>query len=156
MSANTVPPDTLLDGFTNVVTVLLVLSISAERLVEIVKGMSQYLNDAKLDPQQERKRQLALHLLSVVAGCIVVFLAQGFVVSALPSLSGKLLGWQGIGLGILASGGSSLWNTVLTYLLSVKNLKREQALGAKPAAAAQAMQTTLPADMPPLGLPGVR
>lgn len=156
MSVNNVPPATLLDGFTNVVTVLLVLSISAERLVEIVKGMFQYLNDAKLDRQEERRRQLSLHVLSVVAGCIVVFLAQGFVVSALPSLSGKLLGWQGIGLGILASGGSSLWNTVLTYLLSVKNLKRDQVLGSKPAPTAQALQTTLPSDMPQLGLPGVR
>ena len=148
----------MLDTLTNVVSILAVLSVSAERLVELVKGRFQWLNDKQPDPQEERKRQFWLHLGSVIAGCAVVFLAQDFIVGALPELKDKLLGPTGLGLGLLASGGSSLWNSVLSYLLSVKNLKRDEAGASAAGAVDQAapLKPALPTEMPGLGLPKLR
>lgn len=118
----------MLESFIALVSVLLTLSISAERLVELFKGRISWLNDANPDPAEERKRQFWLHLLSVLAGGFVVWLAGDYVAKALDMKDG--LGWgQGAGLALLASGGSSMWNTVLTYLLSVKNMKRQEERG---------------------------
>ena len=113
----------MLETLTAFVTVLLALSVASERLVEIIKGFSEDLTGKKVEAGVERKRQLQIHLLSLLTSAIVVWLCQDYIVATL-----KLANWnvpQGIAFTILASGGSSLWNSILSYLLSVKNLKQQ-------------------------------
>src|SRR5262245_26514783 len=109
------------------VSVVLAISMASERLVEIVKGAIPWLNtEITNDPKKEGWRKMAIQLLAVVAGLATSFLGQDAIASALNKTS---LTWgQLTGLGILASGGSSLWNSVLVYLLNVKNLKEAQAV----------------------------
>ncbi len=105
-----------------VVSVLVALSVASERLVEIVKGMIRFLNEAHADgSNSERWRRVLLQLLSVVAGVGTALLAQPAIKDVLPGLAEN---WWGIlSLGLLASGGSGFWNAVLTYVLNVKDMK---------------------------------
>lgn len=122
----------MLESLTQFVTILLALSIAAERLVELVKGWFSSLNGTDLDADRERKRQLIIHGMSLAAAFVVVYLAQDYIISSLrlKNSSDKLLEQLPPGLyisfSILASGGSSMWNSILTYLLSLKNLKQQQ------------------------------
>jgi hypothetical protein len=121
----------MLESLTQFVTVLLALSIASERLVELFKGMISGLNGARANPDAERMRQLGVHWMSLVASVVVVYLAQDYIISSLKLKSGELpLQHLSPGLiatfSILTSGGSSMWNSILTYLLSLKNLKQQQ------------------------------
>lgn len=123
----------MLETLTSFVTVLLALSVASERLVELVKGMFPSLNGQKPEADVERKRQLIIHWMSLGASFVVVFLAQDYIIETLHL--GKSTDWSYLPLGpgqfvvfsILSSGGSSVWNSILTYLLSLKNLKRQDA-----------------------------
>jgi hypothetical protein len=116
-----------------VVGLLAALSVASERLVEIVKGLVPWLNTDKTEgtsptddnKRSEGRRRAALQILAVVAGCITAWLAWPAVSTALTQASiadGDKTLWI-LSLGLLASGGSAFWNSVLTYLLNVKNLK---------------------------------
>jgi hypothetical protein len=106
-----------------IVGLLVALSAASERLVEIIKGLSGWLNDEKADPVKERQRKAALQFLAVLAGIGTTLLAR-------PSIPAELLPkgmLSFVALGLLASGGSGLWNSVLTYLLEIKNIKENMA-----------------------------
>lgn len=118
------------ETLTAIVTLLVTLSIASERLVEIVKGLCPWLNTEHPDATREGRRRAALHLLAVIAGWVTACLA-GDVIAALKipgffAPDGGITCWQCVGLGLLASGGSGLWNSVLSYLVKVKDLKGEQ------------------------------
>jgi hypothetical protein len=112
------------------VTLLVALSLASERLVEIIKGMVPFLNTENPDAQKERLRRLVLHLLAVAAGMLTAYLAKP-VISDAPAFK-EVIGNSGLGqvwaLGLLASGGSSFWNSILSYLLKVKNIKEAEAV----------------------------
>lgn len=113
----------MLETLTAFVTVLLALSVTSERLVELIKGFSEDLTGKKVEAGVERKRQLQIHGLSLVTSAIAVWLAQDYIVATL-----KLTNWnlsQATAFTILASGGSSMWNSILSYLLSIKSLKQQ-------------------------------
>jgi hypothetical protein len=94
-------------------------------MVEIVKGLFPYLNNENTDPRKEQLRKMCLQLLAVAAGIVTTFLARSAIPAEfLPASAG--IGAV-IALGFLASGGSGLWNAVLTYLLEVKNIKERLA-----------------------------
>lgn len=115
-----------LDGLIQLVTILIVLSVSSERLVEIVKSRFTVLRTANADPAGEAKRCGYLHMLAVVAGCFTVYLALPWIKSLLSlSADFQLPDWHLVlGLGLLASGGSSLWNSVLSYLVGIKQAQK--------------------------------
>ena len=108
---------------TAVVGLLIALSAASERLVEIIKGFVPWLNTEKPDAATEGHRKATLQILAVVAGIGTTLLAKPSIPSELLP-SGKL---SFIALGLLASGGSGLWNSVLTYLLEIKNIKENLA-----------------------------
>jgi hypothetical protein len=102
-----------------IVGLLVALSAASERLVEILKGIIPTLNTERADPRAEGWRKATLQALAVIAGIVTTLLAKSsipseLVPSGVPSL---------IALGFLASGGSGLWNSILTYLLQVKDIK---------------------------------
>jgi len=107
-----------------VVGLLIALSAASERLVEIIKGFVPWLNTEQDDARKEGHRKATLQILAVGAGI-------GTTVLARPSIPSELMPsgfWSFIALGLLASGGSGLWNSVLTYLLELKNIKENLAI----------------------------
>jgi hypothetical protein len=114
-----------MESILSFVTLLIALSVASERLVEIIKNAIPWLNQKKEDPKEEGWRKSVLQALAVVAGIVTAILAG-------PAVGGIISGpWDTvsgiIALGLLASGGSGLWNSVLTYLLKVKDIKGAQA-----------------------------
>lgn len=108
-----------------IVSVILALSVASERLVEIIKGWNTFLNTKSIDPTKENKRKTCIHILSLLSGCLTVFLAWNFLPTELTAgltILQQLM--AGFALGLLASGGSSFWNSILTYMLGLKELKR--------------------------------
>lgn len=104
----------------SIVGLLIALSIASERLVEIIKGLSQFLDKQHDDETKERRRRAALQVLAVAAGIVTAFLARPVIPQEIVPATSTL---SILALGLLASGGSGFWNSVLTYLLEVKNLK---------------------------------
>lgn len=107
---------------------LIFISLAAERLVEVIKGWWPSLNVAQDDPVAEGRRKSKLNLLAMAAGTATVWIAY----DALKQMQGlawlnEAQGWNKglaiVALGMLSSGGSSLWNSLLSYLLILKNVK---------------------------------
>ena len=106
---------------TNYVTLLVALSVSTERLVAIVKNIIPWLNTKKEDAKQEGLRRAVLHVLAFIGGIATALLAKPAVSAVLTDSLNNI--WGYIALGLLASGGSGFWNSVLTYILEVKNIR---------------------------------
>jgi len=114
-----------MDTLLPLVTLLIALSVAAERLVEIVKGAIPWLNKKKDDPVTEGWRKAALQGMAVGAGIITALLARPAVVDSIPAVGQSAAGI--VALGLLASGGSGFWNTILSYLLQVKEIRKIEA-----------------------------
>jgi len=113
-----------LTELTALVSLIAALSIASERLVEIIKGYCPSLDQQKEDPKEEGKRRSNLQMLAVASGIVTALLARDYVPA---QLSDPSRGWSIIGLGLLASGGSGFWNSILTYLLKVKDAAKYDA-----------------------------
>ena len=107
-----------------IIGLLLAVSIASERLVEIIKGYFPWLNEARLNPISEGRRKAALQILAVAAGVVTAFLAQPILADSLSSIDNQ--GMAILSIGLLASGGSAFWNAILSYLLQVKDLKKQE------------------------------
>ena len=75
---------TPVEALAAVVGVLVTLSVAAERLVEIVKGIIPFLNLQNKDKKKEGWRKAILQTMAVGSGIIAALLAR-------PALSGSLL-----------------------------------------------------------------
>src|SRR5262244_130117 len=119
---------------TAIVSLLITLSVASERLVEIVKGFIPALDKENSDPNKEGRRRAVLQILAVVAGIFTAFLARPILPQEIlpPTNDGVILA-----LGLLASGGSGFWNSILTYVTKVKEVKKLEAEEKKKTAAAQ-------------------
>jgi hypothetical protein len=109
---------------TTVISLLIALSIASERLVDIIKGLVPWLNQPRRKPAQEGWRKAALQILAVIAGITTAWLSS----AAIPKGVGIPDDWTGtFALGLLASGGSGFWNSILTYVTKAKDLKAAEA-----------------------------
>lgn len=131
-----------MEKITAIVGLLIALSVASERLVEIVKGLIPPLSGKFKDPRTEGWRCAANQLLAVAAGVLTAFLAAPAIPSeVLPqSATGS---WTILALGLLASGGSGLWNAVLSYVLLLKD---DKAAGVKKAREAVLLPVTRTRD----------
>lgn len=116
------------------VTILVVISGAAERLVEIIKtfpffGIQANLAQPKANPRAESTRQFILHCIALAACLGTTYLAKNEITAALNFDKDK--NTLVVALALLSAGGSSLWNSVLTYLLSVKDIKKADAIERK-------------------------
>lgn len=106
----------------DLIAYVVALSIAAERLVEIIKNLVPVLQKKAETEEREYLRRAALHLLAVGAGILTAHIAMPAVAELVPAQ------WQNfpgiVALGLLASGGSSLWNSVLDYAVAVKSITR--------------------------------
>ncbi|RPH48564.1 MAG: hypothetical protein EHM85_16665 [Desulfobacteraceae bacterium] len=106
---------------TAIVTLILALSVASERLVEIIKGFFSFLDQPIPDePKKEGVRRSCLQILAVLSGVFTAFMASDYIPSEIAKPTEH---WHILGLGLLASGGSGLWNSILTYMAKVKDLK---------------------------------
>jgi preprotein translocase subunit SecD len=81
-----------------------------------------WLNQQRPKSVQEGWRKAALQLLAVGAGITTAWLASPVVPDFIPH------GFIGnLALGLLASGGSGFWNSILTYVTKAKDLKAAEA-----------------------------
>lgn len=105
------------------------LAAATERGVEIIKGFSERLSTPRPTPDLERRRKQVLQVIAVGVGILTAILASPVTDKIVVSDSGALIrwGWPGIFftivLGLLAGGGSGLWNATLLYLKAVKDTK---------------------------------
>jgi hypothetical protein len=121
---------------TTVISLLVALSIASERLIDIIKGLVPRLNQQRRKPT-EGWRKAALQVIAVIAGITTAWLAGPAVPAFLPhDFTGKLA------LGLLASGGSGFWNSILTYVTKAKDVKAAEAETRQ--IEARAKRTTLP------------
>ena len=111
-----------MDDLVTIVTLLITLSIASERLVEIVKGTLPFLNKENPDSTKEGWRRAVLQAMAVGAGIVTALLARPVISDVVPGAWASVPGL--LALGLLASGGSGLWNSILGYLLRVKDIKK--------------------------------
>lgn len=115
-----------------IVTLLIAVSVASERLVEIIKGFSPFLNTEKTDVNLEGRRKSYLHILAVISGIVTALLARSVINDVFDNLYNDVSHALTIlAVGLLASGGSGFWNSILTYLLKVKDIKDVEADKAK-------------------------
>jgi hypothetical protein len=103
-----------------VVTLIIALSVATERFVEIVKGVVPWLSLENTDPRAEARRRAALQFLAVVGGVVISALAWPITRQIIPD--GQQFSLV-LALGLLASGGSGFWNSILGYVTNLKNLQ---------------------------------
>src|SRR5262249_21143146 len=98
-----------LESLPRIVTLLIALSVAAERAVEILKGLVPWLDTARPEPISEGRRRAALQGLAAVAGIAVSYLTWPVVAQLVVTTNGPAppgVHWPTIlALGLLASGG---------------------------------------------------
>ena len=73
---------------------------------------------------------MSLHILGVIAGVGIAALTWPIVaqvLAATPDAAANRDWGMILALGLLASGGSGFWNTILSYAVNMKDLKRTEA-----------------------------
>ncbi|MFM7859050.1 MAG: hypothetical protein ACKO96_45785 [Flammeovirgaceae bacterium] len=120
-----------MDGLIALIGVIISLSVASERLVEIIKNCIPQLNKENPDEKIEGYRRALLQALAVLAGMVTALLAKDYLP---PEIAKSSSNWNIIGLGLLASGGSGFWNSILTYVTKVKDIKTVEAKAAVRAA----------------------
>ena len=112
-----------IEKLTGLVTLLIALSVASERLVEILKGVIPFLGQEFTDDaKKEGRSRSALQFLAVLAGVVTALLAKPVLGDAIPQAMQNPTGV--LALGLLASGGSGFWNSILGYFMQVKELKK--------------------------------
>ncbi|MDR1969297.1 MAG: hypothetical protein LBQ32_11505 [Burkholderiaceae bacterium] len=106
---------------TSLVSLILALSIASERLVEIIKGLIPFLSKKKSNPIFEGIRCSLLQTLAVASGVGTAYLARDYFPAGIANPTEK---WSILGLGLLASGGSGLWNSILSYTNKIKDIEK--------------------------------
>ena len=120
-----------MDGLIALIGVIISLSVASERLVEIIKGFIPVLNKEAPTENREGYRRSLIQILAVFSGILTAFMAKDYLP---PEISKSSSNWNIIGLGLLASGGSGFWNSILTYVTKVKDIKTIEAKAAVKAA----------------------
>ncbi len=117
-----------MDGLIALIGVIISLSVASERLVEIIKNCIPFLNKENPDQRWEGYRRALIQALAVLAGMGTALLAKDYLP---PEIAKSSSIWNIIGLGLLASGGSGFWNSILTYVTKVKDIKTVEVIEAK-------------------------
>jgi len=120
-----------MDTLTAFLSAMIALSAAVERVVEILKGMSQRLRedpDPRKDPQGKgaARRRLVLQVLAALAGATAALTIgpQNFL-KVLPDggYQSPVRWISAAFIGLMASGGSAFWNHLLDIVGAIKNVK---------------------------------
>jgi drug/metabolite transporter (DMT)-like permease len=137
-----------MDILTNMIAILAVLSLSVERIVEMLKpfpGINNLLMKKKLPEdmeeseksREEHKRRTWHYVVAISVGFIITFSAYDFLEPTLSealnadiTTTSRKLGIC-ILMGLFASGGSGFWNSSIRLIEEFKNAKGELATAIK-------------------------
>lgn len=111
----------------NFIAFLAAMSMSVERIVEIVKTLIPFLCKENPDESLEKKRRILIHLIAVAFGCVIAWLAQVEIQAMFPQMfkaSGQISFAGILIIGLLASGGSGFWNQSLRIVEEIKKAKK--------------------------------
>lgn len=117
----------MLDKLTLFATFVLTLSLAVERVTEILKRFIE-----KLLPETEAYRTAILHVLAAVVGTAIATQVPEQVGAAFGLAGDRVNAGLYILVGIVASGGSTMWNQILDMLHAAKVGKEDKA-GLRPA-----------------------
>jgi len=116
-----------MNSLTEFVTLMGAISVAVERVIEILKGLVPSLAKARKG-NAEGIRRAVMQILAGIVGALIAYVAQFEISSTMPALSAEKIGWVGyVIVGLLASGGSALWNHVLDIVQAMK-ISREKSL----------------------------
>ncbi len=119
---------------TSIIAVLGAMSLSVERVVEIIKNMWPWLAKAQPDERKENYRKAFLYFLAALVGTVIAYVSQEQLQPLLANIF-KTQGSIGIPgciiLGLLASGGSGFWNQSLSIVEEIKKTKKANRLEAE-------------------------
>jgi hypothetical protein len=103
------------------VSVLVALSVASERIVEILKKIFPKL-DQTLEKKKESYRQSLIHILAAGVGILIAWITKDQIAAMLPEKwTPFATSWPGYSLlGIMSSGGSAFWNSVLDMIRAIK------------------------------------
>lgn len=108
------------------IAILGVLSLSVERVVEMIKNLIPTLSNKQEDKKKEGYRRFTLHFLAASVGFVIALVAQEQIESVLFKTQGSLKLGGCVILGLLASGGSGFWNQSLGIVEEIKKAKKFQ------------------------------
>lgn len=116
-----------MNSLTAFVTLMGAISVAVERVIEILKGMIPWLAKVR-QGNVEGVRRAVMQILAGIVGAVIAYGVQPEIASTMPALSAEKVGWVGYAVvGLLASGGSGLWNHVLDIVQATK-ITREAAI----------------------------
>lgn len=109
-----------LTPLTSFFTLMVAISMSVERVVEIIKGIVPALSKTWTG-DKEYLRYAILQILSTVTGAGVAYAAQSQIASQVQMLDFKDHAYIGYAvIGLMASGGSAMWNHALDIVQAAK------------------------------------
>lgn len=102
-------------------SVIIAVSLASERVIELLKKWFPNVGKARPDATQESRRQGMIQLLSAVMGTIIAWLSHNQLAAMLPESLGHYMGWPTyIAIGLMSSGGSGFWNSILDVIRAIK------------------------------------
>jgi hypothetical protein len=110
-----------MENLSTIVAVIVALSVASERLVEIIKSFSEWLNTKQKDDFAEGKRTAAIQAIAVGASIVTAFACWPLLTKFVPVTYSSIP--VVLALGLLASGGSGFWNSIQTYVLGLKDVQ---------------------------------
>jgi len=134
----------MLNSLPAVITLLVALSMATERAVEIVKSLVPWLDLVRPEPVSEGRRRAAIQALAVGFGVVITYLAWPVVAQVMAASAPKPS--TVAALGLLASGGSAFWNSLLGIVLNLKVEKGAEARAAVESVATRSAVLPNPAE----------
>ncbi len=131
-----------LDDWIEFAALLGALSAASQRLVDIIKGIFEWLAVPKTNSVDEGKRNAAILTLTVIAGFVSAWLIQSLIKDVIgrePSFCDLM------GIGFLSAAGSTFWNAIFDYFKALKRIKVLQVEEGK--ARIAALNRALPAQV---------
>jgi hypothetical protein len=119
---------------TSIIALLGAMSLSVERVVEIIKGMVPFLAAQHTDATRERYRRTSIQILAGLVGTVIALVAQKQIQPLISNIftAPGVIGLPGcIIIGLFASGGSGFWNQSLSIVEEIRKAKKLQNLSKK-------------------------
>ena len=126
-----------MDKLSTFFTLMAAMSIAAERVVEIIKGISPSLAATATDANKERRRHMLLQIVAALAGIAVAATTRTQLNSVLGNIlqpDNDIWSFSNMGsmamkysiIGAMVSGGSAMWNHALDIVGALKTAQEKK------------------------------